>query len=78
MNSQLKEAIETVRKYQGSPAYISQEANLIIDENEKLVTLLKEYLSFPSLDGNIQRQKIREQLKNYISLIQLKLLHVAY
>jgi hypothetical protein len=67
MNSQLKDAIEIVRKHRGSPAYISQEANLIVDENENLVTLLKKYLSFPSLDGNIQRQQIRKQLENYIS-----------
>lgn len=66
MNSQLKEAIDIVRKYRGSPVYISQEANLIVDHYENFEKLLSEYLSFPSLDGNIKLQELRVKLKNYL------------
>jgi hypothetical protein len=66
MNSQLKKAIDIVRKYRGSPAYISQEANLIVDHYENFEKLLSEYLALPSLDGNIKRQELRNRIKTYL------------
>lgn len=58
--------INLIRSLKGSPAYISVEANYVVDEYEKLVTLLKEYLKHPSMDERSERQNLRKQLNNII------------
>ena len=58
--------INLIRSLKGSPAYISVEANYVVDEYEKLVTLLKEYLKHPSMDGRSERQNLRQKLNNIV------------
>lgn len=35
-------------------------------ENIEIKKVLKEYLTFKSLDGRVERQKLREKLKSFI------------
>jgi hypothetical protein len=36
------------------------------NEMKELLDLLKIYLNYPSLDGNVKRQELREELKNFL------------